>query len=48
MQRRLVASAKTGLACLRLLAVVAFDLVRPPKPENRLPRRWLGGGPTLV
>jgi len=47
MQRRL-ASAKTGLACLRLLAVVAIDLVRPPRPENRLPRRWLGGGPTLV
>lgn len=43
MPHRLILSVKTALSCLRLAAIVAFDLVRPAKPENRLPRRWVGG-----
>lgn len=48
MHRTVMSSATTALACLRLAAIVAFDLVRPPKPQNRLPRRWLRGGPSLA
>lgn len=25
---------------VRLAALIAMDLVRPPRPENRLPKRW--------
>jgi hypothetical protein len=28
------------LELARLCALVILDLVRPSKPENRLPRRW--------
>lgn len=24
----------------RLAALVLLDLIRPPRPENRLPKRW--------
>lgn len=30
---------------LRLAALIAVDLVRPPRPENRLPKRWAPTAP---
>lgn len=37
-------SAHMAMDCLRLLALVLIDLIRPPRPENRLPCRWLARG----
>ncbi|MDX9998196.1 MAG: hypothetical protein WCY15_04070 [Phenylobacterium sp.] len=45
-QRR-PAGGRSGLVWfdfLKLGALIAVDLVRPPRPENRLPKRW---APTL-
>jgi hypothetical protein len=33
------------LELARLGALVALDLVRPPRPENRLPKRWAPTAP---
>lgn len=30
---------------LKLGALIAVDLVRPPRPENRLPKRWVPTAP---
>jgi hypothetical protein len=45
---RQVADGRIGpvwLDFLKLGALIAVDLVRPPRPENRLPKRWVPTSP---
>lgn len=43
--RRTIRKGAPWLDFLRLGALVAMDLVRPPRPENRLPKRWASNAP---
>jgi hypothetical protein len=33
---------RNAARAVRLLSLVIFDVVRPSRPEYRLPARWLG------